>query len=71
MPEPAPRSDLITATEAAELLGRTSRTVVRWAGDGKLPPATKLPGLRAPFLFNRSDVEALAAKLRDNAESAA
>lgn len=53
--------NLITATEAAAILGQTVRNVARLAGTGKLEPAKKLPGLRGAYLFNPDDVDALAA----------
>src|SRR5437899_7891167 len=53
--------ELISAAEAAELLGRSKRTIARMAGDGRLTPALKLPGLRGDYLFQRSYVERLAA----------
>ncbi len=55
---------LITAGEAAQILGRTPRTVTRWALAGKLPPAKKLPGLTGALLFHRATVEALEAQIR-------
>lgn len=53
-------NDLIGTTEAAEILGVTSRTVKRLALIGNdLPPAHKMPGDTGAYLFHRADVEAL------------
>jgi hypothetical protein len=52
---------LVTTAEAVEMLGRPLRTVHNWVNTGRLTPAGKLPGLRGAYLFNRCDVEALAA----------
>lgn len=49
---------LISSREAAEMLGKDARTIQRMAVKGEIP-ATKLPGLRGSYVFNRSDVEAL------------
>ena len=48
----------ISATEAALILGRPPRAVHRMIQRGELR-ATKMPGLRAPYLIDRADVEAL------------
>lgn len=53
---------LLTAAQVAEIRGVTPKTVHRWAEAGRLPIATKLPGLRGAYLFHRADVEALAAE---------
>lgn len=31
---------------AAELVGRSTKTIVRWCRDGSLPNAAKVPGLK-------------------------
>ena len=38
------------------------------ADDGRLNPAVKIPGLRGAYLFERADVERLAAERREQAE---
>ena len=58
-----PTDDLLTAAEAATELGTTVRTLNRWADEGKLPTAHKLPGVRGARLFTRSAVDDLAASL--------
>lgn len=52
--------DLLTTAEAAKLLRRPVGTVNRWAKDGELREAAKLPGRTGSRLYRRSDVEALA-----------
>lgn len=49
----------MSAREVASRLGIDLRTVQRQARNGKLP-ATKLPGVTGSFVFDRSEIEALA-----------
>lgn len=58
---PMPASDVIGAREAERLLGISQATLQRWVTNGRLPSARKLPGLRGPWLFDRSEVQELAA----------
>jgi excisionase family DNA binding protein len=51
-----PSTDLISAAEAAQLLGVHTRTVRRWIVRGEFQTVTKFPGLRAPYILNRSEV---------------
>lgn len=51
--------DLLTSAEVAEALDRPVATVNRWALEGRLPVAKKLPGRTGANLYRRSDVEAL------------
>jgi excisionase family DNA binding protein len=53
--------DLLTAKEAAHLLGVTSRTVSRLVDSGQLAEAYKMAGITGPRLFYRRDVQRLAA----------
>jgi predicted site-specific integrase-resolvase len=55
--------ELIGSAEAERILGVNRATISRWVKDNKLNTAMKLPGLRGPMLFRRSDVERLAARL--------
>ncbi len=48
--------DLITARQAADILGVGISTIHRMAEDGRLIEVQKLPGLRGARLFRRSDV---------------
>jgi excisionase family DNA binding protein len=50
-------TDLITSAEAAEILGKSQRTVQRLVVSGDLEPALTLP---SGYLFDRADVDALA-----------
>lgn len=50
------RREYLTVSEVAELFHVSSKTVVRWANDGKLPYMATLGGHRR---FPRSAVEAL------------
>lgn len=55
--------NLVGTAEAAQMLGKSPRTVHRLVSSGQLAPALTAPGgFKGVFLFNRSDVEALAAK---------
>lgn len=53
-------NDLITAAEAAKLLGRPSRTVLDQASKGRLPYVTKLDGRTGAYLFDRETITAIA-----------
>lgn len=54
--------DLITAADAAAILDRPRRTVIRLVERGDLKPAMKLPGIRGAYLFDPDHVRALAAE---------
>jgi DNA-binding transcriptional MerR regulator len=54
-----PSDDLVTAAEAAEILGVHVATLHRLTRSGALSTAMKAPGLRGARFFLRSDVEAL------------
>jgi len=56
----APTRPLITTAEAAELLGVHVGTVSRMVASGRLTPSFKVPGKTGAFLFDPTDVEALA-----------
>ena len=51
-----PKVRLIPTAEVAQILGANVKTVTRWASDGVLPYAQKLPGLRGPYLFDAAVV---------------
>ncbi len=57
--------DLLTATEAGELLGRSSDTIRRWYRDPRHPLQGRRIGA-LQLLFRRADIEAL----RDQAADA-
>lgn len=54
--QPKQRREYLTVSEVAQLFHVSSKTVVRWANDGKLPYMATLGGHRR---FPRSAVEAL------------
>lgn len=51
--------DLIGAAEAARILGVSRVTFSRWARDGKVQVAVRMPGDTGATLFDRQDVIAL------------
>ena len=53
--------DLIGTTEAVRIFGKHPSTITRWVKSHKLTAVGKLPGANGALLFNRADVEALAA----------
>jgi len=56
---PPPQSGtLIPTAEVAALLGVSTKTISRWAVDGRLTPVFKAPGLRGALLFDRAQIEA-------------
>ena len=57
-PRPKPKRDYLTVSEVADLFHVSSKTVVRWANDGKLPYMATLGGHRR---FPRGPIEALVA----------
>jgi len=48
---------LLNSAEASEELGIDRSTLSRWVAAGRIAPATKLPGIRGPFLFTRAEVQ--------------
>jgi excisionase family DNA binding protein len=59
----------MTTAEVAARLGVTTRTVGRWARDGRLPFTLKFDGLRGPYLFDPGVVEMFARQLPKAAAS--
>lgn len=55
--------DLLSTTEAAKLLKKDPRTVLRYAEEGLLPVARRITAHRGARLYLRSDVEALLARM--------
>lgn len=58
--------DLISGADAARILDVNRTTVYRWGRAGKLPIAVHL---RRGMLFDRAEVEALAAVEHDHAKA--
>lgn len=52
---------LIGSSESCRILNVHPATLSRWVGSGTLTPAHKLPGKNGAYLFNRADIEKLAA----------
>jgi len=50
------KSDLISTTEAAKMLGCSQRTVQRMIDRGILPGVKMTPGLKSVWLIERKDV---------------
>jgi excisionase family DNA binding protein len=57
-----PITMLISASEAATLLGVNSRTIRRRIERGDFQAVTKFPGLRSPYILNRDEVMNLVGK---------
>ena len=51
--------ELVTATEAAQILGVTRQTAHRWIADGVFPTVYKI-GARPTFVLLRDEVDAVA-----------
>jgi excisionase family DNA binding protein len=64
-----PNLDVISAVEAAEILGVSRDTVLRWATEPKLA-SVKLPGTTGARVFDRADVLRLKSELDAAADSA-
>ncbi len=58
---PKPITTLATSSEVAELFGRDVRTVHRWTAEGRLTAVAKLPGKTGAWLYDRADIERIAA----------
>ena len=55
--------DLIGSAEACTILGDIDRgTLVRWIAAGKIAYVTKLPGETGAYVFDRAEVERMAAE---------
>lgn len=54
----------ITVAEAAAILAVNRKTVLRRVAAGILKPTQKLPGETGAYLFDRAEVERLAAERR-------
>jgi excisionase family DNA binding protein len=51
---------LIGSAEAADVLGVSKATLVRWVAKGRVVPLQQLPGLRGAYLFSRPQIMRLA-----------
>ena len=52
-----PNPDLLSTTQAAEVIGIERSTISRWVQQGLLEPAMKLPSQTGAFLFATTEVE--------------
>jgi excisionase family DNA binding protein len=59
----------LTTAEAADQLGVSRRTLVRWITAGRIKPALKMPGIRGPYLLDRQAVEQLVDELAQDREA--
>jgi excisionase family DNA binding protein len=64
-------SGLLATREVAGLLGVTQRHVARLVENGQLKPEMQLPGSRGAYLFDRTYIEGIVARDRDNAKALA
>ena len=56
---PEPAEPLLTSGEAARLLGISRRTLSRYAAEGRLRPATVIPGVgRVSYRWSADDLRA-------------
>ena len=53
-------SEEVTAAEAARIIDKDRRLIIRMVERGELSPSRKLPGSTGAYLFFRADVERLA-----------
>ncbi len=66
---PRQADTLIPTAEVAALLGVSTKTISRWAADGRLTPVFKAPGLRGALLFDRQTVDNYAKESRGQASA--
>lgn len=59
MTETGSEPELIGVAEAAAIVGVDRRTIHRMVQRGELATASKLPGLRGAYVFNRADIDSL------------
>jgi excisionase family DNA binding protein len=57
-----PTDDLLSTTEAADLIGTERSNVSKMVRDGRLVPARKMPGPTGAYVFHRAEVERAAAE---------
>ena len=54
-------TEIVVTADAAKRLGVSTRQVARMVADGKLTPSFKAPGIRGAYLFDREQIERIAA----------
>jgi excisionase family DNA binding protein len=60
-----PDKPLIGAAEAAEILGVSKDTLIRMIARGEVPMVQKLDGVKGAYIFERAEVERVAAELAE------
>jgi predicted site-specific integrase-resolvase len=55
--------ELIGTSDACRILDIHPATLGRWVASGKLRPASKLPKKNGAYIFERSEIERVAAEL--------
>ncbi|AKF14394.1 excisionase and transcriptional regulator [Mycobacterium phage Phayonce] len=61
----------IVASEACRILKVDRSTLLRWVAAEKVTPTRKLPGSTGAFLFDRKQIETIAASRRKTAKASA
>jgi len=61
---------LIGSADAEVMLGISRATLSRWVAAERLRTIGRLPGAKGALIFDRSDVERLAAQIAQDAEAA-
>lgn len=56
---------LLSTSDTRRELGRDASTIARMVRDGRIKPATKLPGLRGAYLFTADEVARVKAELAE------
>lgn len=67
MPEP---TDLLATVEAAKIIGVERSVLSRWVAFGRIAVAHQLPGRNGAMLFDRSEVDRVAAEYAAERRSA-
>ncbi|KAA0782579.1 helix-turn-helix domain-containing protein [Bacillus sp. BB56-3] len=57
-------NDILTVTEASEIMGFSRQRFNKLVSDGRLTPIKKAKGTKSPNLFLRSDVEQMHQELK-------
>jgi hypothetical protein len=66
---PQPPGTTIGTSEARALLGVSKDTLIRMAARGEITPLHKFPGPNGAYVFDRAEVEKVAAERSEKAAS--
>lgn len=66
-----PSDDLLSTTQAAEVIGTERSNITRLVQLGRLTPHHKLPGPRGAYIFQRGEVERAAVEYQARQAKAA